>query len=143
MKILSLASSYIRQAEARVKTAINAFREGNYPYALRSSQEAVELCLKASLRLIGIEYPKIHDVSDILLKYIDRFPEWFRREGEFLSETSKKLVLKRELSFYGGEEALLTPEELISRDDAKDAIDRAEKTLNLCRKLLGEYMGRR
>ena len=140
--MLKLASSYMRQAEARVKNASRAFEDGNYPYTLRLSQESVELCLKASLRLVGIEYPKVHDVSDILVKYVDRFPEWFGREVGFLSETSKKLVMKRELSFYGGEESLLSPEELISREDAYDALKRAEKTFELCSRLLNEYRER-
>jgi len=140
MKFLKLAKSYLRQAEARMEDADDAFKEGNYPYALRLSQEVVELCLKASLRLVGIEYPKIHDVSDILLKYIDRFPEWFREKGMYLAETSKKLALKREISFYGGEEGLLSPDELISRDDALDAVERARETLKLCKKLIEEYM---
>lgn len=140
MKLLRLASSYIRQAGARVRDASRAFEEANYPYTLRLSQEAVELCLKASLRLVGIEYPKIHDVSDILKLYRDRFPDWFKREIDYLAETSRKLALKREISFYGGEEALLTPEDLISREDAYDALNRAGKTLQLCNKLLDEYM---
>ncbi len=54
MKIWKLAASYIRQAEARVKDASDAYKNKNYPYTLRLSQEAVELSLKASLRLVGI-----------------------------------------------------------------------------------------
>ena len=139
MKMLKLSLSYMKQAEARVKDAVEAFNDDNYPYALRLSQESVELCLKASLRLVGIEYPKVHDVSNILIRYIDRFPDWFRKEGEFLSETSKKLVMKRELSFYGGEEVLLTPDELISKEDAHEAVKRAEKIFKICSKLIDEY----
>jgi HEPN domain-containing protein len=43
---------------------------------VRLSQECVELSLKAVLKAVGIEYPKIHDVSDILIDFVDRFPEW-------------------------------------------------------------------
>ena len=139
MKFFKLAASYIRQAKARVEDARGAYKKNNYPYALRLSQEAVELCLKASLRLVGIEYPKVHDVSNVLLRYIDRFPKWFREKAEFLAESSRKLVMKRELSFYGGEELLLTPEELVSKEDAEDALRRAISILELCSKLLDEY----
>jgi len=45
---------------------------------------------------------------------------------------------KRELSLYGGEEAFLAPEEVISKKDAKDATLRAEKTYGLCEKLVLE-----
>jgi HEPN domain-containing protein len=103
---------------------------------VRLSQECVELSLKAVLKAVGIEYPKIHDVSDILIDFVDRFPEWFRAELEFLRESSKILVKKREISLYGGEEAFLSPEEVISERDAKDATRRAGKTYKLCKKLI-------
>lgn len=63
MKLLKIAKSYLRQAEARLRDAIDAFSESNYPYAVRLSQECVELSLKAVLKAVGIEYPKIHDVQ--------------------------------------------------------------------------------
>lgn len=58
MRILRPALAYLRQAEIRVRDATEAYGEGNYPYAARPSQEAVELCLKVSLRLVRIEYPE-------------------------------------------------------------------------------------
>lgn len=142
MRILRLALAYLRQAEARVRDATEAYGEGNYPYAVRLSQEAVELCLKASLRLVGIEYPKVHDVSELLVMHRDRFPNWFRSEIEYLAETSRKLAAKREISFYGGEEDLLSPEDLISEGDARDAVERARRTLELYRRLVAEYQER-
>ncbi len=45
MKNSTMARSYIRQA----------LEHGNYPYVVRQSQEAVELLLKAALRLVGVE----------------------------------------------------------------------------------------
>lgn len=138
LKLLKIAKSYLRQAEARLKDAKDAYSEGNYPYAVRLSQECVELSLKAVLKAVGIEYPKIHDVSDVLVEVKGRFPEWFRAEIEFLCESSKILVKKREISLYGGEEAFLAPEEVISRGDAQDATSRADKTYGLCEKLISE-----
>ncbi|MFX0163485.1 MAG: HEPN domain-containing protein [Candidatus Hodarchaeota archaeon] len=139
MKILRLAKSYMRQAGARVDDAEKALKEENYPYGVRLSQEAVELSLKASLRLVGIEYPKIHDVSSILKMVKDRFPDWFKDEVVFLVETSKNLSKKRGLSFYGIEVELLSPEDLITKDDAEDAVIRAKKAVELCEKLLKQY----
>lgn len=136
MRLLKIAKAYLRQAEARLKDAKDALLEGNYPYAVRLSQECVELSLKAVLKAVGIEYPKIHDVSDILADVGDRFPEWFRMELEFLRESSRILTKKREISLYGGEEAFLSPEEVISKGDAEDATQRAVKTHELCRKLV-------
>ena len=136
MRLLKIAKAYLRQAEARLKDAKDALLEANYPYAVRLSQECVELSLKAVLKAVGIEYPKIHDVSDILADVGDRFPEWFRMGLEFLRESSKILAKKREISLYGGEEAFLSPEEVISKADAEDATQRAVKTHELCRKLI-------
>ncbi|MEM1818481.1 MAG: HEPN domain-containing protein, partial [Nitrososphaerota archaeon] len=97
LQLLKIAKSYLRQAEARLKDAKDALAEGNYPYAVRLSQECVELSLKAVLKAVGIDYPKVHDVSDILLDIKERFPEWFKAEIEFLRESSKILAKKREI----------------------------------------------
>jgi len=138
LRLIKLAESYMRQAEARLKNAEEARAERNYPYTVRLSQECVELCLKAVLKAVGIEYPKIHDVSDILVDLKHRFPEWFQAETGFLSESSKILVKKREPSLYGGEEAFLSPEDIIGEKDAEDAIRRVRKTFELCQRLLEE-----
>ncbi len=136
--MLKIAKSYLRQAEARIEDAKDALLESNHPYAVRLSQECVELSLKAVLKAVGIEYPKVHDVSDVLDAVKDRFPQWFRAEIGFLRESSKALAKKREISFYGGEEAFLSPDEVISKEDAIDAVQRATKTLKLCKKLIKE-----
>lgn len=138
MALLKIASSYLRQARARLEDARDALAEENYPYAVRLSQECVELSLKAVLKAVGIEYPKVHDVSDLLLEVRDRFPRWFRGELEYLCESSRVLVKKREISLYGGEEALLSPEEVINRADAQDALTRAERTYSSCKRLIDE-----
>lgn len=137
-----MASSYLGQASSRLRDAEEALGEGNYPYALRLSQECVELSLKASLKLVGIEYPKVHDVSDVLLDCRDRFPEWFREEIEFMAEISSSLAAKRELAFYGGEEAFLAPEEVISREEAEKAVEGAKRVYALCYRLLSAYLER-
>ena len=136
--MLKVAKSYLRQARARLEDAKEAFPEANYPYAVRLSQECLELSLKAVLKAVGIDYPKIHDVSDVLTAVRERFPDWFKVEMGFLHESSKILVKKREISLYGGEEALLSPDEAIDKNDAEDALTRAEKTYKLCEKILTE-----
>ena len=70
MKLVEMAEAYLRQASFRLRYAGDALRAGNHPYALRLSQECVELSLKAALRLVGIEYPKVHDVSGLSLIHI-------------------------------------------------------------------------
>ncbi|MEM2865012.1 MAG: HEPN domain-containing protein [Candidatus Bathyarchaeia archaeon] len=141
-RMVKIAGAYLRQAESRLKDAEEAFRDGNYPYCLRLSQECVELSLKASLKLVGIEYPKIHDVSAVLLKVKERFPEWFKENIDEMSEVSRILASKREIAFYGSEEEYLVPEEIIGEEEAKDAVNKAGKTYQLCRSLLSKFSQR-
>lgn len=138
MRSIRVANSYLRQAKARLDDAVDALREQNHPYAVRLSQECVELSLKAVLKAVGIEYPKIREVSDILPDIRERFPDWFKSEISFLRESSKLLFKKREPSLYGEEETLLPPNEVMGRGDAEDATSRAEKTYGLCEKLIEE-----
>jgi len=137
-----LASSYLRQAESRLEDAKDALKDGNYPYAVRLSQECVELSLKASLRLVGIEYPKVHDVSDVLIEVKNRFPKWFESKVKELAEISRSLASKRELAFYGCEEEYLTPEEAIGRKEAEEAVNKAVEVYDLCKKLYDVLQGR-
>ena len=141
LKSLRVAKSYLRQAKARLEDALDAVQEENYPYAVRLSQECVELSLKAVLKAVGIEYPKVHEVSPVLSEIRGRFPDWFRTEIDFLSESSKLLFKKREPSLYGDEESLTPPNEVMDRKDAEDATNRAKKTYNLCEKLISELEG--
>jgi len=68
-----LAKSCVRQAGERIKPK-EALNEGNYPYTVRQCQEAVELLLKAALRYVGVEPPKLHDVGPLLRKERNKFP---------------------------------------------------------------------
>lgn len=136
MRSLRVATSYLHQAKARLDDAEDAVKEGNHPYAVRLSQECVELSLKAVLKAVGIEYPKVHEVSDILCEIGERFPDWFKAEMGFLAESSKLLFKKREPSLYGDEEALIPPNEVMSKGDAEDAANRAKKTYSLCERLI-------
>lgn len=53
----TLAKDYLKQADIRLNTAKRVINENMYAYAIRQSQEAVELALKGAMRLIGIDFP--------------------------------------------------------------------------------------
>ncbi len=142
MKLIKMAESYLKQAHARMKDAKEALNDGLYAYALRLSQEAVELSLKASLRLVAIEYPKKHDVSNVLVEVKERYPEWFKREIEALADISRRLVAKREVSMYGDEESSISPDEAISIEEASRAVMDSERVYSLCKRLLEEIKAR-
>lgn len=97
--------------------------------AVRRSQEAVELALKGTLRLAGIEVPHVHDVGMFLKEARDRFPESFSREIDRFASISHRLRAERELSFCGDEETETPSEHLYSEEDARDALADAEEVL--------------
>jgi len=73
-----MAESYLKDAEHSLVEARRAARSKMYHRAVRRAQESTELALKAVLRLIGVEYPKEHDVGGSLLR-VDKkkLPSWF------------------------------------------------------------------
>ena len=102
---------------------------------MRESQEVVELALKGLLRSCGIEAPRIHDVSDILLAERERLPEAIRSEAESLARISSDLRRDRELAFYGAED--LTPSGFYKRRDAERALEGARKTVRVVTPVVG------
>jgi len=136
LRMDSLSRDYLRRAEARLISARHALDQGYYPEVVRYSQECVELSLKACLRLVGVEYPKVHDVGDILRAESMRFPSWFREEIEKLAEISRDLAGKRAPSMYGVEAAGKSPEDLFNKDDAVKALESAEFVHELAKRLL-------
>ncbi|MFQ5884508.1 MAG: HEPN domain-containing protein [Thermoplasmata archaeon] len=136
---MELAKFYLKMSHARLSDSRGALKDRIYPYALRLAQECTEMSLKAALRLVAIEYPKRHDVSDVITRSKERFPEWFQKDIAFLSEGSRRLAMKREISMYGDEVSGLSPETVISKEEAQEAVQIAEKTLRMCRRLLKEF----
>jgi HEPN domain-containing protein len=89
-----------------------AMEEENYNLAIRRAQEVVELSLKGCLRILGIDYPKVHDAGLLFvieagkklnlnkntLTEIERISRWlaearapsFYGERDFTSEDAKK-----------------------------------------------------
>lgn len=134
-KLMGFARGLLREAKNRVETAQRALKQKEHAYCLRQSQEAVELALKAALRLKGVEYPKFHDVSDVLLMSVDRFPRWFSERIPHFAEISRKLTESREASMYGFEEVGQPPETLVSREAAEAAANSAREVFNACRRL--------
>ncbi|MEM2499642.1 MAG: HEPN domain-containing protein [Sulfolobales archaeon] len=139
MNNVSMAQSYLRQAEERIRHAKEALERGNYPYVVRQCQESVELLLKAALRLVGVEVPKWHDVGPVLKREAQRFPEWFQVEIPALARISRKLRRERELSMYGDEESGIPPDELYDRSDAEEALNYASNVYSIVLKLIQQH----
>ncbi|MCX8189100.1 MAG: HEPN domain-containing protein [Nitrososphaeria archaeon] len=142
MNSLELAKSNIRQAEERFRHSREALASGNFPYVVRQCQEAVELALKASLRLVGVEPPKWHDVGPVLKREREKFPKWFQEKIDELASISRSLRKERELAMYGDEETGVSPEELYIKSDAEYALKLTETVLFNVSKLLSEIEGK-
>lgn len=136
-----MAEAYIHDAERSYKEAQLSFEEKAFHRCIRRAQECVELSLKGMLRLLGVEYPKSHDVSIVLdrVKTEVEIPQWLSEEIEKLKKISTKLALERGPAFYGDERAFIPPEKLYSEEDAKEALEMATYVLRVAKKLLEKY----
>ena len=129
MRNPELAKDYARRAKVRLPVLDVLFDAESWPDVVRESQEIVELALKALLRSCGVDPPRTHDVSAVLLAEQDRLPADLLAEVEWLADTSRHLRRDRELAFYGAED--LTPSGFYSRADAAEARDCARRTVDL------------
>jgi HEPN domain-containing protein len=130
-----MAISYLNEGQIRLKAARSAVRKKNFAFAIRQSQECVELSLKGVLRFVGIDPPKWHDVGAILKKEISRFPDWFKVHIDELASISRELRSEREPSMYGDSESNIPAKDLYTKSDAKEAFKKASLVASLCNKL--------
>ncbi len=112
------------------------YEEGDFADIVRESQEALELALKAILIFRGINFPRVHDVGNVLKENRDRFPELEDKEISMLSNLSRELRAHRELSFYGAEDVL--PLEYYDREYAEKILSELKIAFNILKKVMGE-----
>jgi HEPN domain-containing protein len=129
MKNQDLAADYLRRADIRLKAIQVLFDGASWADVVPESQEVVELALKGLLRACGVEAPRIHDVSDVLLAERGRLPEALQPQVERLAQVSRSLRRDRELAFYGAED--LTPSAFYSKADAEAAFEGARLVVAL------------
>ena len=129
MRNQDLAKDYIRRSAGRLRALDVLYEDGLWADVVREAQEIVELALKAALRAHGVDPPRLHDVSDVLLAERDRLPAPLTAELDALVRISRELRRDRELAFYGAED--LTPSGFYSKDDATKARDGARLTVRI------------
>jgi HEPN domain-containing protein len=127
MRNVDLAADHVRRAEIRLEALDVLFDRESWADVVRESQEVVEVALKGLLRAHGVEPPRIHDVSEVLLAERRRFPDSLQEKLDDLASISRELRRDRELAFYGAED--LTPSGFYSRSDAERARDGARRTV--------------
>lgn len=126
-----LARDYVQRSVVRLGAVRVLYDARSWADVVRESQEIVELALKGLLRASGVEPPRIHDVSGILIAERQRLPDALRPEVERLAEASRQLRRDRELAFYGAED--LTPTGFYSEADATRAQSSAQMVVSLVR----------
>jgi len=98
-----MAADCIYRAARCLREAEIAVSESDFAGAVRRSQEALELAVKAVLRSMAVEYPHEHDVGEALDIVQDRLPSSLRSEVTKLKELLTELSRVRGPAFYGYE----------------------------------------
>ena len=132
MTNVEIAQSHVRQARSILAEVELHLRAARWNLVVRRSQEAVELSLKAVLRITGIEVPRVHDVGVFLREHTERLPVSFAKQLDRVVSISRRLRQERETSFYGDEQLGAPPEELYVAGDAEEALRDARFVVELC-----------
>lgn len=78
-----------------------ALDDGDHNLAVRRAQEVVELMLKGALKVLGIDYPKVHDVAPVFTTEArSRIVDLRQLDLERIEEISFWLSQARAPSFY-------------------------------------------
>ncbi len=95
----------------------SAIEDENHNIAVRRAQEVVELSLKGCLRILGIDYPKVHDAGFVFVKEAGKKLQFDKNTLTEIERISRWLSEARAPSFYG--------EKDFTSEDAKKAFDDA------------------
>ncbi len=134
MTNIDLAASYLLKATSRLKILPVLHQDSNWSDVVRESQEIVELATKAILRRAGIDPPKWHDVSPVILAHLDDFPDPHHSALRRACEIARSLAKEREQAFYGDED--LVPTEHYTREHSESAMGEARFVVELCRSIV-------
>ena len=134
---VELAQAGIARAKRWLQGAERALQDNRWDDAVYTAQMAVEQGSKAVLIALGIDYPKEHDVSDVLFPLKERkdLPTWFRDDVPPIAEVVAELAEQRGLAGYGFETGVDAEH---FRSYSPEAYQRSKKALDSCSKLIDE-----
>lgn len=134
----AIARDYVARGARYLRHAKEAFSEEELADAVRFAQESTELSLKAALRWVGIDYPRSHDVGEVMVGHADRFPPWFRGPLREIAPLSHELALRRGLALYGLEiEGTPASEIFADKAEVKSFLELAARVQGMVQRLLG------
>jgi len=142
MNSYEMAEDYLKRGGRCLGEAEEAFRDCDYPMAIRRSQECIELCIKGILRAASIEFPREHDVSDVLINTEWRgigSPGWFVDRVESMAKIMREITPKRGPAMYGFEGEMKPANAIFSVDDGIKATTDARFVFETCKKFFQEW----
>ncbi len=101
MENYKVAEKLIKDADKYLKEAERNYKDKESNITIRRAQEAVELYLKGFLKLLCVEFPKIHDIGVFFIKILEEKKiEIKEEEKNLIIEASSFLAEKRATAFY-------------------------------------------
>ena len=121
----------IRESESILRRDVQgALDEEDFNMVVRRAQEVVELALKGALKMLGVDYPKVHDVAPVFSEQVRQKQAVVDVEVlERIEDISFWLSQARAPSFY--------LERDYGEEDARQALRDAVFVLTEVRKILG------
>ena len=123
MNNLDIGERLLSRAHEYYDEMLRAYGRRSWNVVMRRAQEVVELSLKGLLKMMGVEYPKSHDVGGLFGRVcIEMGLEVESEELEVLKDISCELTETRSPAFY--------EERIYDKQNADKAKAGAEKVLN-------------
>jgi HEPN domain-containing protein len=108
----------------------SAYGEQDFNLTVRRAQEVVELVLKGGLKILGVDYPRIHDVAPVFSELVkQKIGASDTGVLDRVEQSSLWLSQARASSFYF--------ERDYNVQDARQAVQDAEFVLEAVKRLLG------
>lgn len=141
MNTKEMAYDHLSWASGSLGEAKEALARGDYPRTVRRAQECIELAAKAVLRALGIEFPREHDVSDVLRELGGDLPSWFQEVLPQIAESLHRITPKRGPAMYGFERELRPSRGAFTQEDGAAALRDAEFVYEQCERFFREWFG--
>lgn len=129
-----MADGLMEQARSSLEGAKKAAQDGHWAYAVRTSQDASELCIKALLIRAGTEPPRVHDLAHALHEHRDRLTKLGldRDEVDHMAKVAADLAEDRSKALYGDEKHDIPANQIYGEKDAHHALRAAEYITRAC-----------
>lgn len=135
---IEMAWDYIDRAKRYAIEAERAFLDNDFPTTVRRSQEALELAIKAMLRYLAIEYPKEHDVGDVLFEVLEKIPDFLKNRIPRMRELLSELARVRGPAMYGYEREGIPASRAFGKEYAKETLREVKELVELCSRFITE-----